>query len=163
MTERQATLAHEAGHAVGSLLAGHRIDVVRVGSVKDGLVGSCEIDQYQELDPFGHLVAVLMGPLAAGESPPPWPPTPHAKSGTDEREAAMLVHLGITREQYHAACGIAAHYVTDHRVKAAVARVAEKLGTLGSLTNVMVKDAAGEEFMRWVHEGLLLGAEYDAA
>lgn len=67
----------------------------------------------------------------------------------------MLVHLGITRAQWHDACGIAAHYVTDHRVKAAVARVAEKLGQLGSLTNVMVKDAVGEEFMRWVNDGLL--------
>jgi hypothetical protein len=136
---------------VGALIAGHTIDKVGVGAPEDGFVGRCELDAFQELDPFAHLVTVFMGPLAAGESPTPWPPAPHAKSGTDEREAAMLVHLGISREQYAAAGAIAAHYLDDPRVKAAVARVAEKLGQLGALTNVGCKDAVGPEFMRWVN------------
>jgi hypothetical protein len=132
---------------------GISIDVVRVGVTGDGdWLGSVKLDEGGE--PFARLIAILLGPMAAGQDPPPWPPDPGADRGTDEREAAQAVHRGaITRAQYLAAKAIAQHLLLDHHVKGAIAAVAHKLGELGALTSVGVKDAVGPDFLNWIEAG----------
>jgi hypothetical protein len=149
MMSRQDTLQHEAAHAVFALAQGHRVAKARVGAVGDGLLGSVEVEAAEDL--YGHLITTLAGPMATGQLPPPWPPDPAAADGTDEREAAMCVHVGgITREQYITAAAICAHLLDDPSVKEAIALVADKLGTLETLTHLMVRDALTPELREWI-------------
>jgi hypothetical protein len=152
VTHRQSTLAHEAGHVVGGLLAGHRIKWVSIGASKrrPNDAGSTQFDFGDSPDLYGHLVAVVIGPMAAGEPPLPWPPHPDPY-WTDAFTAATLVnHLGLSKERYVAAVALAAHYLDDHRVKCAIARVADALGQTGELDDRGVRDALGSELVNWL-------------
>jgi hypothetical protein len=155
VTVRQATLAHEAGHVVGGLLAGHRIETVRLGPTKrePKNSGTTTFDwaQSPEVDLYGHLVAVLMGPMAAGKQPPAWPPLPDLDGNDDEHVVLTLVsHLKLSRAEYLAAVALAAHWLVDPLVKAAVARVAHALGQTGSLTDAQVRDVLGPGLVEWL-------------
>jgi hypothetical protein len=102
---RQATLAHEAGHVVGGLLAGHRIETVRLGPTKreprNSGMTTFDWAVSSEVDLYGHLVAVLMGPMAAGKPPPVWPPLPDMDGNDDEQVVLTLViHLKLTKPEY---------------------------------------------------------------
>src|SRR5215213_2347841 len=96
MSERQDTLWHKAAHCVVALVQGHRVAVARVGDPREGFLGSVKIEEVADI--YGHLITTLAGPLAAGQPPPQWPPNPAAAAGTDEREAAMCVHVGGLRK-----------------------------------------------------------------
>jgi hypothetical protein len=148
---RTRTRAHEAGHCLGALLAGARIDVVRVGVDGDSL-GSVKLESGG--DPFDRLIAIMLGPLASGQPVPAWPPNPAADRGSDEREAAQAVHEGaITRAQYASAAAIAAHYACDARGKEVIARIAHALGTMDRMTDRMVRDALTPELREWIELG----------
>jgi hypothetical protein len=149
---RLDTVQHEAAHCVFALAHGHRVAMARVGDRGDGFLGSVEIEEVADI--YGHLITTLAGPMATGQSPPQWAPDPAAAASTDEREAAMCVHVGgFTRTQYLAAGAIAAHLLDDPNVKGAIASVGDRLARLGSLTNIGVKDAVGEPFLRWIESG----------
>jgi hypothetical protein len=133
-------------------MQGHRVVKARVGAVGDGLLGHVEIEAAEDL--YGHLVTTMAGPMATGQPPPPWPPDPAAPAGSDEREAALCVHVGgFGREQYITAAAICAHLLDDPNVKGAIARVAQKLSDLGQLPHLGVEAAVGPEFLRWVEAG----------
>ena len=155
MTARQATLAHEAGHVVGGLLAGHRIETVRLGptETEPRNSGTTTFDwaQSPDVDLFGHLVAVLMGPMAAGGQPPVWPPLPDLDGNDDEHVVLRLVsHLKLTKPEYMAAVALAAHWLDDPLVKAAISKLAHALGQTGSLTDAQVRDVLGTGLVEWL-------------
>jgi hypothetical protein len=155
VTARQATLAHEAGHVVGGLLAGHRIETVRLGPTEGEpkTSGTTTFDWVEspEVDLYGHLVAVLMGPMAAGKQPPAWPPLPDMHGNDDEHVVLTLVsHLKLTKAEYLAAVALASHWLGDPLVKAAIAKVAHALGQTGSLTDAQVRDVLGRGLVEWL-------------
>jgi hypothetical protein len=99
----------------------------------------------------GHLVAVLMGPMATGEQPPAWPPLPDMHGNNDEQVVLTLVsHLKLTKPEYMAAVALAAHWLDDPLVKAAVAKLAHALGQTGSLTDAQVRDVLGTGLVEWL-------------
>jgi hypothetical protein len=54
-----------------------------------------------EVDLYGHLVAVLMGPMAAGKQAPVWPPLPDMDGNNDEHVVLTLVsHLKLSKPEY---------------------------------------------------------------
>ena len=139
---------HEAAHVVGGLLAGHRIKEVRVGQRTPLHAGTASFDFSGEVDQFGHLVAILMGPLAEGQPVPAWPPMPSADD--DEFAAALIVsNLKLSAAEHRAAVAIARHYLDNHHVKEAIARVANALGKKGSLTDQDVRDALTPDLLTW--------------
>jgi hypothetical protein len=153
VTHRLSTLAHEAGHVVGGLLAGHRIETARIGPTtkRPNDAGSVTFDfsASPDVDMYGHLVAVLMGGMAAGEPPLPWPPFPDPDS-TDSFAVARLVnHLRLSRSEYMTAVALAAHHLDEPQVKAAIAKVADALGQAGEMDDRAVRDALGPELVRW--------------
>ena len=153
MTDQQSTLAHEAGHVVGGLLAGHRIKVVVLHGLTKGQpreIASTSFDfTASDVDLFGHLVAVLMGPMAAGEPPPTWPPLPDPDSSDAMAIARLVNHLKLGKRDYRAAVALAAHHLDDPFVKAATATVADALGERGVLDDREVRDALGPQLLRW--------------
>ena len=88
-------IAHESAHAIGLLIQGHGVAEVRVDHDRLGELGRITADfSHSEAD-YGCLIAALMGPIAGGDPPPPWPPDRDSLD-TDERNAAVLVeHLGL--------------------------------------------------------------------
>jgi hypothetical protein len=103
-----------------------------------------------EVDFYGHLIAV-MGPMAAGEQPPAWPPLPDMHGNNDEHVVLTLVsHLKLTKPEYMAAVALAAHWLADPLVKSAIAKVAHALGQTGSLTDAQVRDALGPGLVEWL-------------
>jgi hypothetical protein len=155
VTGRQATLAHEAGHVVGGLLVGHRIETVRLGPTerepKSRGMTTFDWAGSPEVDMYGHLVAVLMGPMAAGNQPPAWPPLPDTDGNNDEHVVLTLVsHLKLTKPQYMAAVALASHWIDDPLVKAAIAKVAHALGQTRSLTDAQVRDVLGAGLVEWL-------------
>jgi hypothetical protein len=154
VTGRQATLAHEAAHVVGGLLAGHRIKSVRLGpSKKDpGQGGNTvfDLEGSPEVDLYGHLIAVLMGPMAEGHQPPQWPPPLHPDVSDSLATARLINHLALTKGDYDAAVAIASHWLHDPMVKAAIARVATALGQHGELDDRMVREALGPHLLAWL-------------
>jgi hypothetical protein len=166
VSDRQSTLAHEAAHVVGGLLAGHVVKEVRLGATRErpDEAGSTSFDfpASPDVDLFGHLVAVLMGPLASGEPVPPWPLAPDPYS-TDHLGIARLVnHLGLGKSDYEAALALAAHHLDDPLVKSAIATVADALGERGVLTDRQVRDALGPHLLAWFHRGFDRGEELAA-
>ena len=150
MTGKQALLMHEAAHCVGGLLAGHRVKEIRVGPRKRTPLhaGTASFDFSGEVDQFGHPVAILMGPLAEGQPAPAWPPMP--SDNDDEFAAALVVsNLALTAAEYRAAVAIAAHYLDDHHVKEAIARVANAHGKKGSLKDEDVRAALTPDLLAW--------------
>ena len=158
MTGRQATLAHEAGHVVGGLLAGHRIETVQLGPTerepKSSGMTTFDWAQSPEVDLYGHLIATLMGPMAAAKSAPGWPPLPDLEGENDEHVAAIIVnHLRLTKPEYMAAVALAAHWLDDPLVKSAIAKVAHALGQTGSLTDAQLRDVLGPGLVEWLEQG----------
>ena len=153
MSDRQATLAHEAAHVVGGLLAGHRIETVRIGATKERPTdaGSTTFDfgASGDVDFFGHLIAVLMGPMATGEPPPTWPPLPDPDSSDSMAIARLVNHLKLGKSDYASAVALAAHHLDDPFVKAAIANVADALGERGVLDDREVRDALGPSLLAW--------------
>jgi hypothetical protein len=152
---RQATLAHEAGHVVGGLLAGHRIETVRLGPTKreprNSGMTTFDWAVSSEVDLYGHLVAVLMGPMAAGKPPPVWPPLPDMDGNNDEHVVLTLVsHLKLSKPDYMAAVALAAHWLADPLVKSAIAKVAHALGQTGLVTDAQVRDVLGRGLVEWL-------------
>jgi hypothetical protein len=155
---RESTLFHEAGHVIGALLAGHRIQAVHLGGSErcPTNAGTTVLDwaASPDVDFFGHLIAVLMGPMAEGEPPPQWPPLPQLDGNRDEHLAATLVsHLRLSKGEYMTAVALAEHWVSDPLVKAAIAKVAYALGQAGALTDRMVREALGPELVAWFEMG----------
>jgi hypothetical protein len=151
--QRDSTLVHEAAHAVGGLLAGHRIDRVHIGATKrrPGDAGFTTFDfaGSPDVDMFGHVVAILMGPMAEGLPPLPWPPNPDPDH-TDAFNVATLVnHLALSKSDYMAAVALADRWLDNPQVKTAIAKVAHALGEVGELTDRGVRDALGPELVRW--------------
>jgi hypothetical protein len=153
VTHRESTLVHEAAHAVGGLLAGHRVDRVHIGATKrrPGDAGFTTFDfaGSPDVDMFGHLVAILMGPMAEGKPPLPWPPHPDPDHSDAFNVATLVNHLAVSKSDYMAAVALAAHHLDEPQVKAAIARVADALGEAGELTDRGVRDALGPELVRW--------------
>ena len=145
----QALLAHEAGHVVGALLAGHRIKTVQIGATKEvprvSALTTIDWEASSDIDLYAHLVSVLMGPMAAGEPPPEWPPSPNLENDevADDVVVCRVVHLKLTKGDYRAALAIAAHWLDDPLVKSAIAQVAHALGHAGELTDREVRDVLG--------------------
>lgn len=155
MTVRQSTLAHEAGHVVGGLLAGHRIETVWLGPTerepKNSGTTTFDWAESPNVDLYGHLVAVLMGPMAAGEQPPAWPPLPDMDGNDDEHLVCTLAsHLKLNKPGYVAAVALASHWLGDPLVKSAIAKVAHALGQTGSLTDAQVRDVLGPGLVEWL-------------
>jgi hypothetical protein len=136
---RESTLFHEAGHVVGALLAGHRIQAVHLGG--------------SERCPTTAGTTVLDW-AASPEPPPQWPPLPQLDGNRDEHLAATLVsHLRLSKGEYMTAVALAEHWVSDPLVKAAIAKVAYALGQAGALTDRMVREALGPELVAWFEMG----------
>ena len=154
MTGRQATLAHEAAHVVGGLLAGHRIGRVELGPTtrnpRDAGTTTFDFAGSPAVDMFGHLVAVLMGPLAAVEEVPTWPLQLDPDSSDSLAIAALVNHLHLSKGDYLAAVALASHHLDDPLTKGAIGRVAHALGKKGSLTHQEVRDALGPGLVEWL-------------
>ena len=107
-----------------------------------------------DIDYYGHLIAVLMGPMAEGEQPPGWPPLPRVERNHDEHVAATLVsHLQLGKRDYMAAIALAEHWLADPLVQLAIAQVAGALDGAGALTDRMVRDVLGPELVGWFEFG----------
>jgi hypothetical protein len=153
VTHRESTLVHEAAHAVGGLLAGHRVDRVHIGATerRPGDAGFTTFDfaGSPDVDMFGHLVAILMGPMAEGKPPPPWPPHPDPDDSDAFNVATLVNHLAVSKSDYMSAVALADRWLDNLQVKTAIARVAQALGEAGELTDRAVRDALGPELVRW--------------
>ena len=153
MTDRQSTLAHEAAHVVGGLLAGHRVKAVTLGKTRQNpdsaAITTFDFSRSPDADFFGHLVAVLMGPLAEGREPAPWPPAPDPHDSDSMAVSRLINHLGLGKGDYHAAVALAAHWLDDPLVKSAMATVAHLLGQEGVLTDATIRKALGAEMLAW--------------
>ena len=101
---------------MGGLLAGHRIGEVRLGATKKrpSDAGSTAFDfgASPDVDLYGHLVALLMGPLAEGKPPRSWPPAPDPDSSDSLAIVRTVNHLSLGKGDYMAALALAAHYLT---------------------------------------------------
>jgi HK97 family phage prohead protease len=152
VTHLRSTLAHEAAHVVGGLLAGHRIEKVTLGPTKarpnEAGTTCFDLAGSPDVDLFGHLVAVVMGPMAAGEPPPPWPPHPDPYNTDAFTAATVIHHLHLSKADYLAAVGRASHHLDDPQVKAPIALVADALGEAGELDDRAVREAVGPELLR---------------
>lgn len=154
VSDQQSTLLHEAGHIVGALLAGHHIEVVRLGGSErnTNYVGTTVLDwaASPDVDYYGHLITVLMGPMAEGDPPPGWPPLPHVDGVPDEHVSARLVsYLSLSKSEYVLAVALAEHWLNDPLVKASIAKLARALGEAGSLTDRMIRDVLGPGLIGW--------------
>jgi hypothetical protein len=149
--DRQSTLAHEAAHVVGGLLAGHRIEMVRIGPSrkhpKDA--GTTSFDLSSDIDMFGHLVAVLMGPMAEGGPAPEWPPRLDPESRDSMAVCTLVNRLALSRADFEAAVALAAHWLDDPFVKSAITTIADALGQAGELDDRQVRDALGPGLLGW--------------
>jgi hypothetical protein len=153
VTHREATLVHEAAHVVGGLLVGHRIDRVHIGATKrrPGEAGFTRFDfaGSPDIDMFGHVVAILMGPMAEGKPALPWPPHPEPDHSDAFNVATLVNHLALSKSEYMSAVALADRWLDSPQVKTAIARVADALGEVGELTDRGVRDALGPELVRW--------------
>jgi hypothetical protein len=152
----QSTLAHEAGHVVGGLLAGHRVKAVRLGGTErtPGVEGLTSFDwsASPDVDLFGHLVSVLMGPMAEGKPPPGWPPLPDIENDAADGHVVthLVIHLKLSKSDYMAAVALAADWLGDPLVKSAIAKVAHALRQTGFLTDAQVRDVLGSGLVEWL-------------
>ena len=103
-----------------------------------------------EVDMFAHLVAILLGPLAAGEPAPTWPPQLDPDSSDSLAIATLVNHLHLSKSDYMVAVALACHHLDDPLTKGAISRVAHALGQHGSLTHDEVCDALGPGFVEWL-------------
>ena len=103
------TAVHESGHACGAILAFRRIPKEARCDHPNALsLGTTDFtwpegEYTQDLIPE-YMLAVLLGPLAAGEPdwPPEWPPRRDRTTGGtrgDERQLAAAVSLGHVTEE----------------------------------------------------------------
>jgi hypothetical protein len=100
---------------------------------------------------LGHLVAILMGDMAEGKPPLPWPPHPDPDHSDAWAIAALVHHLALPKSDYVTAVALAAHHLRTPKVKAAIVRVADALGRAGELDDRGVRDAVGPELLRWFY------------
>jgi hypothetical protein len=97
---------------------------------------------------FGHVVAILMGPMAEGLPPLPWPPIPDPDH-TDAFNVSTLINdLALSKSDYMAAVALADRWLDNPQVKTAIAKVAHALSEVGELTDRGVRDALGPELVR---------------
>lgn len=119
---------HEAGHALGFIMATERVPVeVRIDRPDIDILGHCiaDLDEDEDLE-YGHLIAFLMGPLAEGKVIH-WPPSKDAPT-QDERSCALLVELlKVSESRYKTALAFGAHYLGHCETKAMHALIAQAL------------------------------------
>jgi hypothetical protein len=144
------TIAHECGHVVGLLLTGHGVKEVRVDHDYVGQLGRVTVDFTNSSPDLGYLVACLMGPLAAADAPPEWPPDPDAVG--DERTLAVLVdYLAIDRDGYQAAIDCAASWLDWHEVKGAIALLTAALDRVPVVDGTQLRELLGPRLARLQH------------
>ena len=138
-------IAHEAGHAIGLLLNGHGVAEVRVDHQRLGELGRVEADFTHSGADYGCVVALLMGPMAAGDPPPAWPPDPGSTT-QDERNLATLVeHLDLSEGDYRAAIAFAATWLDWHEVKGACALLGQALGRVPVISGRQLEELLGPD------------------
>jgi hypothetical protein len=145
------TIRHECGHAIGLLITGHDVAEVRVDHELVGQLGRVEIDHtHSSADYYGCLIAVLMGPMSAGDPPPVWPLDPH--SSGDERALAVLVdYLALDRGGYQAAIDSAALWLDWHEAKGAMALLGQALARVPVITGDQLRELLGPRLARLQH------------
>ena len=88
-----------------------------------------------------------MGPMAAGDQPPAWPPDRKAAT-RDERNLAILAeHLDLSESDYRAAIGIAATWLDWHEVKGACALLGLALSKVPVISGRQLEQLLGPR--RW--------------
>jgi hypothetical protein len=144
----EKTIVHEAGHAVGLLVNGHGVALVRVDHDVYGELGLCTADFTNSSADYGIVIADMMGPMAAGDPPPSWPPDPDAIE-KDERNLAILVeYLELDETAYKFAIAIAAHLLDDPEVKAAHALLCQALHRVPVITGEQLRELLGPHLAR---------------
>jgi hypothetical protein len=137
------TIIHESGHAVGLLVNHHGVAEVRVDHDVPGELGLTTADFSHSQADYGYLIAGLMGPMNAGDPPPPWPPD-RDSNDTDERNAAVLVeHLELSRSDYLGACAIAEFLLDWHECKGAMALLGQALHRVPVITGEQLEELLG--------------------
>ena len=146
-------IAHECGHAIGLLLCGHGVAEVRVDHELVGELGRVEADFTDSGADYGCVIALVMGPMAAGDPPLAWPPDPDSAI-RDERNLATLVeHLNLSEGDYRAAIAFAATWLDWHEVKGACALLGQALGRVPVISGRQLEELLGpERLARLRHE-----------
>lgn len=141
------TIRHECGHVVGLLLNGHGVAEVRVDHDYLGQLGRVTVDFTHSSPDLGYLVACLMGPMAAGDAPPEWPPDPKAVG--DEHNMAVLVeYLGVDQDGYQTAIDYARGWLDWHEVKGAIALLAQALTRVPVISGTQLRELLGPRLAR---------------
>ncbi len=148
MKDHASLIAHECGHAIGLLIQGHGVAEVRVDHERLGELGRTTADFSHSEGDYGYLIACLMGPIAGGDPPPPWPPDRDSLD-TDEHNAAVLVeHLGLCEHDYEAAIIIARTWLDSHNVKAASAVLGQALFKVPVISGAQLEELLGPHLAR---------------
>lgn len=146
--DRDKLIAHECGHAIGLLVHGHGVAEVRVDHERLGELGRVTADFSHSQADYGCVIALLMGPMNAGDPPPAWPPAPDSTT-QDERNLAILVdHLGLSESDYKAAIAFAAFDLDWHAVKGAMALLGQALHRVPVITGDQLRDLLGPHLAR---------------
>lgn len=152
MMDHADLISHEAGHAVGLLLNGHGVKEVRVDHERLGELGRVTADYSHSQADYGTLIACLMGPMAAAEPPPSWPPDPDSLV-PDERYMATLVrHLQLTETEYLFAIEFARLWLDWHEVKGAMALLGQALYRVPVISGDQLNELLGPRLARLQHE-----------
>jgi hypothetical protein len=152
MMDHADLISHEAGHAIGLLVNGHGVALVRVDHDVYGELGRCTADFSNSSADLGIVIADMMGPMAAGEPPPSWPPDPDSLL-RDERNLAILVdYLELDETDYRAAIALAAHLLDDPDVKAAHALLCQALWRAPVITGEQLRELLGPRLARLQHK-----------
>jgi hypothetical protein len=150
----RATVLHEAGHCIGFIWAGLVPREVRVDAPEEGLLGTTmapPIDA-DDLD-LGHLIAVVLGPMASGSPPPRWKPRRDADDSDEVAAAALVEHLGLAENDYRAAIAIAGHLLDDPRFKTAHALLCAALARVPVLDARQLRELLGPRLEDFELEG----------
>jgi hypothetical protein len=152
MKDHTDLIAHESAHAIGLLIQGHGVAEVRVDHERLGELGRVTADYSHSEADHGSLIADLMGPIAGGDPPPPWPPDRDSLN-TDEHVAAVLVeHLGLCEHEYEAAIVIAGAWLDSHRVKGACALLGQALFRVPVISGDQLTELLGPRLAQLRHE-----------
>jgi hypothetical protein len=143
----EKTIAHECGHVVGLLLNGHAVSEVRVDHDYVGQLGRVVVDFTHSEPDLGYLVAVLMGPMAAGDPPPEWPRDPKAVG--DEHNMAVLVdYLAVDQDGYQTAIHYARGWLDWHEAKGAMALLGQALSRVPVISGDQLEELLGPRLAR---------------